>query len=267
MQTLDTHETAHEQARADEQHDRQRGLQYEQRCQHSRPAPKSLTRTGLQRCDDVRSTRVDDGARPASRPAMSAPRRQTRARAGRRWRCPNRLGGMSVRGAMRAAPLRDRQSRAQRRRLASSRLSMSSCEISRTRLTPSAMRTAISRRRLNARARRRLPTFAHAMSRTIDATPSSHAATFESADGLRSALRRSWNRQWHGASPFECAESRLNRALGRASYVDTLRSDRRSPLRCSRPVCDGRRCSARSRCRSCDSGSTSLRRSRRAHPS
>ena len=45
------------------------------------------------------------------------------------------------------------------------------------------MRTAISRRRLNARARSRLPTFAQAMSSTIDATPRSHAATFVSADG------------------------------------------------------------------------------------
>ena len=61
---------------------------------------------------------------------------------------------------------------------------MSSCISSRARLTPSAMRTAISRRRFSARARRRLATLAHAMRSTIAATPISQLATFASLPSL-----------------------------------------------------------------------------------
>ena len=59
----------------------------------------------------------------------------------------------------------------------------------RPRLTPSAMRTAISRRRRSARASSRFATFAQAMSSTIAATPTSHVATLASlpAFGPRSA--------------------------------------------------------------------------------
>ena len=52
-------------------------------------------------------------------------------------------------------------------------LSVRSCESSRPRLTPSASRTAISRRRAMARARSRLATLAHAMRSTNATAPRS----------------------------------------------------------------------------------------------
>ena len=61
---------------------------------------------------------------------------------------------------------------------ARSTLSVNSCERSLARLTPNARRTAISRRRRNARAKSRFATFAQAISSTTIATPPSHAATF-----------------------------------------------------------------------------------------
>jgi len=54
---------------------------------------------------------------------------------------------------------------------ASNTPSMTSCTIRRLRLTPSARRTAISRRRPRARTSSRFATFAHAINRTISATP------------------------------------------------------------------------------------------------
>ena len=67
---------------------------------------------------------------------------------------------------------------------ASSTLSVTSCESKRPRLTPSASRTAISRRRLRARASSRFATLAAAMSRTITATPLIHVATLAKLDSL-----------------------------------------------------------------------------------
>ena len=67
---------------------------------------------------------------------------------------------------------------------ASSTLSVTSCDSSRARLTPSASRTAISRRRLSARASSRFATLAAAMSSTITATPLIHVATFAKLDSL-----------------------------------------------------------------------------------
>ena len=55
-------------------------------------------------------------------------------------------------------------------------LSVRHCAASRPRLTPRASRTATSRRRRSARARKRLATFAQAMTRTIAATPLTHSA-------------------------------------------------------------------------------------------
>ena len=54
------------------------------------------------------------------------------------------------------------------------RLSVSSCANSRLRATPSATRSAISRRRRSARASIKLATFAQAMSSTIADTPLIH---------------------------------------------------------------------------------------------
>jgi len=59
-----------------------------------------------------------------------------------------------------------------------------SCDNRRVRLTPSARRTAISRRRRSARASSRFATFAHAMSRTINATPLIHVATLAKLDSF-----------------------------------------------------------------------------------
>ena len=61
--------------------------------------------------------------------------------------------------------------------------SVSSWLNSRARLTPSAMRTAISRRRRMVRARTRLATFAQAMRSTMNVTPLSHVATRVTLDG------------------------------------------------------------------------------------
>src|SRR5262245_29489753 len=63
-------------------------------------------------------------------------------------------------------------------------LSVSSCASNRPRETPSARRTAISRRRRMARARRRFATFAHAISSTMTATPATQVATFANDDVL-----------------------------------------------------------------------------------
>ena len=67
---------------------------------------------------------------------------------------------------------------------ARSTLSVKSCDKSRARLTPSASRIAISRRRLSARASSRFATLAQAMSSTINATPLIHVATFAKLDSL-----------------------------------------------------------------------------------
>ena len=67
-----------------------------------------------------------------------------------------------------AAPLRDRQACGTAEH-GEQQTFRESCISSRPRLTPSAMRTAISRRRRSARASKRLATLAHAMSNTIAA--------------------------------------------------------------------------------------------------
>ena len=59
-----------------------------------------------------------------------------------------------------------------------------SCDPSRARLTPSARRTAISRRRRSARVSSRLATLAQAMSQTIAATPEIQVATLATLDTL-----------------------------------------------------------------------------------
>ena len=59
---------------------------------------------------------------------------------------------------------------------------MKSCDTRRTRLMPSARRTAISRLRRSTRASRRFATFAHAMSSTITATPAIQVATLAKLD-------------------------------------------------------------------------------------
>ena len=79
-------------------------------------------------------------------------------------------------GEQAAAPVSDRLVQAEARRTAGERqqhASMKSCWNTRPRPAPSAARIAISLRLPNALARRRLPTLAHAMSRTSATAPSS----------------------------------------------------------------------------------------------
>ena len=89
----------------------------------------------------------------------------------------------------RASRLRDRKPREATPSEARSTLSISNCESRRLLLTPSAMRTAISRRRVSARASRRFATLAQAMSSTISVTPPTQTVTFDMLPLVRAALR------------------------------------------------------------------------------
>ena len=60
VQRLNVLQTAHEQSRADEQHDRERRLQHEQRGAHARALAVPLARPGLERRRDVRASRLKD---------------------------------------------------------------------------------------------------------------------------------------------------------------------------------------------------------------
>ena len=123
------------------------------------------------------------GASPVSSPRPRPARReQEQTRIGERARDPSRLIEQRASHDA-AAPLRDRES-GHSADTASMRLSVSSCITRRPRLTPSAIRTAISRRRLSARASNRFATLAHAMSNTITATPPSQVATLASFPAL-----------------------------------------------------------------------------------
>ena len=84
---------------------------------------------------------------------------------------------------------------------ASRTLSKNSCDMRRIRLTPSASRTAISRRRRSARARSRLATLAHAMSRTISATPLTQVVTLANADSAGPRSVRTDAASARGRSP------------------------------------------------------------------
>ena len=100
---------------------------------------------------------------------------------------------------------------------------MSKLPSSRARLTPSAMRTAISRRRLSARASSRLPTLAHAMSKTMERDAE------EPRRDLRVGAVRSGRGRERGpaiARGFAISigvASRIHRELLRGSSGDTTR--------------------------------------------
>ena len=93
MHRLNLLYAAHEQSRADEQHDGERGLNDEQGSPKSRPLARAFTRARLERGGDIRASRLKDRRETGEQPGDErSSRQQTTARGRRRARCPIQPG-------------------------------------------------------------------------------------------------------------------------------------------------------------------------------
>ena len=167
-------EAGQHQPGANQQHQRERHLRDDHhvaRAGACRAGASAVLQIGVQL--GLRRAAATAPGRTARRPP-AWPQTQTARRASRASRRPAAAGSPAPRRSAAATPNTRRAGRPTPPATASTRLSVSSCRISRPRPAPSAVRTAISRRRAAPRATSSPATFAQAISSTNPTAPSTH---------------------------------------------------------------------------------------------
>ncbi len=185
VQRFHVMQAAHEQCGTDEQHDGQGRLREQEDGTNSGSLSTAFPLACLECAVDVGAKRVHGRREPRQQAGDDRCRsgEQEHARIEHRHERPIHVPAGAV-GGSRPRPSAPAQARASPPSTATTTLSVRSCATRRLRLTPNAMRTAISRRRRMPRAISRLATFAHAMSSTMTDTPASHVATVALSDAF-----------------------------------------------------------------------------------